>query len=304
MRICTGSQRPTPAREPTHPGPSAARSGPGRRAPASVRGRSRRSQSLATPRPELRPVRQLSASSYSSSRPSIAPFVSRCLAVFATIAVNGCYRHHPARRAVSDYWAVVSYRRRAADRVGPGADPKDRLNLRVDGRHISVSGSLLQPLTRRTNEILRLVRAAVFLATVITSSLITRTKWVGLEDSIFKIVGVLTLAQSNPVYVVYGIAIPALPFVIPISLIVGRQWKPLGADAAAGFVAVSAPSISGNGIAAPRLHFASCARASTLQRKENPAPGATGTSPSLTTRARRIRSRQSVKELALPAHGV
>ena len=30
--------------------------------------------------------------------------------------------------------------------------------MRVDGREISVSGSLLQPLTRRTNDILRLGR--------------------------------------------------------------------------------------------------------------------------------------------------
>ena len=41
--------------------------------------------------------------------------------------------------------------------------------MRVDGRDITVSGSLLQPLTRRTNDILRLVFAAVFLAAVITS---------------------------------------------------------------------------------------------------------------------------------------
>ena len=32
--------------------------------------------------------------------------------------------------------------------------------MRVDGRDIAVSGSLLQPLTRRTNDILRLVLAA------------------------------------------------------------------------------------------------------------------------------------------------
>ena len=35
--------------------------------------------------------------------------------------------------------------------------------MRVDGRDISVSGSLLQPLTRRTNDILRLILASVFL---------------------------------------------------------------------------------------------------------------------------------------------
>ena len=29
--------------------------------------------------------------------------------------------------------------------------------MRVDGREVAVSGSLLQPITRRTNDILRLV---------------------------------------------------------------------------------------------------------------------------------------------------
>ena len=52
--------------------------------------------------------------------------------------------------------------------------------MRVDGRDISVSGNLLQPLTRRTNDILRLVASAVFLAIVIAGSLITRPQWVAL----------------------------------------------------------------------------------------------------------------------------
>ena len=70
--------------------------------------------------------------------------------------------------------------------------------MRVDGRDITVSGSLLQPLTRRTNDILRLVLAAVFLAAVITSSLITRNEWVALEKSISEIVGVLTPDPVQP----------------------------------------------------------------------------------------------------------
>ena len=40
--------------------------------------------------------------------------------------------------------------------------------MRVDGREITVSGSLLQPLTRRTSDILRLLLAAIFLGVVIT----------------------------------------------------------------------------------------------------------------------------------------
>ena len=127
--------------------------------------------------------------------------------------------------------------------------------MRVDGRDISVSGSLLQPLTRRTNDIIRLVLAAVFLAVVITSSLITRPRWEALEKSISQIVGVLSPTQSDLVYLVYGIAILALPFMILIGLIVARQWKLLGAYAAAGLIAVLALSISGDRITAPQWHF-------------------------------------------------
>lgn len=127
--------------------------------------------------------------------------------------------------------------------------------VRVDGREITVAGSLLQPLTRRTNDILRLGIATVLLAVVITSSLITRNDWVGLEKSISDIVGVLTPTQSNLVYVAYGIAILALPFVILIGLIIARQFKLLGAYAAAGMISILALSITANGIAAPRWHF-------------------------------------------------
>jgi uncharacterized protein (TIRG00374 family) len=128
-------------------------------------------------------------------------------------------------------------------------------DMRVDGREITVTGKLLQPLTKRTNDIIRLALASVFLATVITSSLITRYEWVTLEQSISEIVGVLTPTQSNLVYLAYGIAILALPFAILIGLLAARQWKLLGAYVAAGLTAVLALSITGNGIAAPSWHF-------------------------------------------------
>lgn len=136
--------------------------------------------------------------------------------------------------------------------------------MRVDGREVTVVGSLLQPLTRRTNDIVRLALATAFLAIVITSSIITRSDWVGLEKSVSRIIGVLTPTQSNLVYLAYGIAIVALPFVILIGLIAGRQWKLLGAYAAAGVIAVLALSITGEGIAAPRWHFDLTDRLSTM----------------------------------------
>ncbi|HEX9833149.1 MAG TPA: TIGR00374 family protein, partial [Mycobacterium sp.] len=136
--------------------------------------------------------------------------------------------------------------------------------MRVDGRDITVSGSLLQPLTRRTNDIIRVVLSAVFLAVVITSSLITRNEWVALERSVSEIVAVLTPTQANLVYLAYGVAILALPFVILVSLIVARQWKLLGAYAAAAAIAGLALSITGAGIAAPRWHFDLTDRLDTL----------------------------------------
>lgn len=127
--------------------------------------------------------------------------------------------------------------------------------MRVDGRDISVSGNLLQPLTRRTNDILRLAACVGFFAIVVAGSLITRPQWVALERSISEIVGVLTPTQSDLVYLVYGVAILALPFAILIGLVAARQWKLLGAYAAAGLLAVLPLSIGGNGISAPRWHF-------------------------------------------------
>ena len=100
-------------------------------------------------------------------------------------------------------------------------------------------------------------------AVVITSSIITRNDWVSLEKSISRIVGVLTPAQSNLVYLSYATLIVALPFVILIGLIAGRQWKLLGAYAAAGFIAVLSLSITGEGVAAPRWHFDLTQRLST-----------------------------------------
>ncbi len=127
--------------------------------------------------------------------------------------------------------------------------------MRVDGREITVSGSLLQPLTRRTSDILRLLLAAIFLAVVITSSLITRYDWVSLERSISDIVGVLTPTQSNLVYLAYGIAILALPFAILVGLMAGRHWKLLGAYAAAGVAALVTLAVRPGGFAAPRWHW-------------------------------------------------
>ncbi|WP_032392545.1 lysylphosphatidylglycerol synthase domain-containing protein [Rhodococcoides fascians] len=123
--------------------------------------------------------------------------------------------------------------------------------MRVDGRDVPVAGNLLQPLVRRTSDIIRVVAASVFLSLVIAGSLITRNQWDALEQSVSNIVGVLSPDQSNAVYIVYGVAILALPFGVLIGLIAGRKWKLLAGYAAAALIAALALSITGTGISTP-----------------------------------------------------
>ncbi|NKR61563.1 flippase-like domain-containing protein [Prescottella equi] len=127
--------------------------------------------------------------------------------------------------------------------------------MKVDGREIPVSGSLLPPLIRRTSDILRVVFALVLLGAVIAGSVITRSEWDALETSVSDIVGILSPGVSDTVYLLYGVAILALPFAILIQLIVGRRWKLLAGYAAAGLIAGVALSFTGSGLAAPRWHL-------------------------------------------------
>src|SRR6201996_4745556 len=109
--------------------------------------------------------------------------------------------------------------------AGRGRAERSSEKMHVDGREVTVSGSLLQPLTRRTNDMLRVALSGALLAIVITSSLVTRTRWDGLEMSISRIVGVLSPTQSDVVYMVYGLAVLALPFMILFGLIIAQQWR-------------------------------------------------------------------------------
>ncbi|TSD45817.1 flippase-like domain-containing protein [Rhodococcus sp. KBS0724] len=127
--------------------------------------------------------------------------------------------------------------------------------MRVDGRDIPVTGSLLPPLQRRTSDIMRVVFAAVVLGAVIAGSLITRSQWDALETSVSNIVGVLSPSLSDTVYLLYGLAILALPFAILIELIVGRRWKLFAGYAAAALCALVALSFTGTGLSAPKWHL-------------------------------------------------
>ncbi|WP_245717437.1 lysylphosphatidylglycerol synthase transmembrane domain-containing protein [Nocardia jejuensis] len=136
--------------------------------------------------------------------------------------------------------------------------------MRVDGREIPVSGSLLQPRIRRTNDILRVVLSAILVAVIITGSLITRPQWENLESSVSGIVGFLTPEQSNLVYILYGIAILALPFAVFVRLVWGRQWKLLGGYLSAGLIAGLLFSITGTGFTAPRWHLSEAQQVNTF----------------------------------------
>ncbi|KZM69524.1 lysylphosphatidylglycerol synthase transmembrane domain-containing protein [Nocardia terpenica] len=127
--------------------------------------------------------------------------------------------------------------------------------MRVDGREIPVSGSLLQPRIRRTSDIIRVVLSALLVALVVAGSLITRPRWEALERSVSDIVGILTPEQSTLVYLLYSIAICALPFAILVRLIFRWQWKLLAGYLTAGLIAVLLLSITGTGISAPKWHL-------------------------------------------------
>ena len=127
--------------------------------------------------------------------------------------------------------------------------------MRVDGREIVVAGSLLQPLIRRTADIIRVVLSAVAVAIVVAGSVITRNQWHALEKSVSDIVGVLTPGQSNFIYLLYGVAILALPFLILFGLIIGRHWKLLIGYAAAGLIAGITLSLVANDMSPPEWHL-------------------------------------------------
>ncbi|MFC4373959.1 flippase-like domain-containing protein [Nocardia halotolerans] len=127
--------------------------------------------------------------------------------------------------------------------------------MRVDGREIPVTGSLLQPRIRRTSDIVRVGLAAMGVGVVVAGSLITRPEWLALERSVANIVGFLSPEQSTTVYLIYGMLILALPFAILIELVLRRQWKLLAGYAAAGLLAVFALSVTGAGISTPKWHL-------------------------------------------------
>ncbi|WP_278313307.1 lysylphosphatidylglycerol synthase transmembrane domain-containing protein [Lolliginicoccus levis] len=127
--------------------------------------------------------------------------------------------------------------------------------MRVKGREIPVAGNLLQPRSRRTTDILRVVASVALIAVVIAASEVTRNKWHDLERSVSNIVGVLSPEQANLVYLLYGLVILALPFAILIGVLASTQWKLVVAYFLAGNVAGLLLSITPQGLTTSRLSF-------------------------------------------------
>ncbi|ODR08023.1 hypothetical protein BHQ15_09680 [Mycolicibacillus koreensis] len=127
--------------------------------------------------------------------------------------------------------------------------------MRVDGREIEVTGELLQPLTRRTGDLLRLAAALGLLALVIASSLITRPEWVALEKSLSQVLGPLSATQGRLVHVAYGVALLVLPFVILVALLISGHRRLLGAALAAAAAAGLIMSIHGTSIHPPHWNL-------------------------------------------------
>ncbi|ORX06181.1 lysylphosphatidylglycerol synthase transmembrane domain-containing protein [Mycolicibacillus trivialis] len=127
--------------------------------------------------------------------------------------------------------------------------------MRVDDRDIRVTGDLLQPLTRRTSDLLRLAGALLFLGVVIAGSLVTRPEWVALEKSLSQVLGPLSPTQATVVHVTYGLALLALPFAILISLLVAGQRRLLAAYAAAALLAALIMSVHGTSLRPLRWRF-------------------------------------------------
>lgn len=127
--------------------------------------------------------------------------------------------------------------------------------MKVDGREIPVHGSLLQPLRRRTRDLLRVALSGLCVVAVVVVSYVTRGRWESVENSISDLIGVASPEWSNRIYSLYGVAILALPFAVLLGIVFGRRWKLLAGYAAAALIAGVALSITGSGIAAPQWHL-------------------------------------------------
>ncbi|MBB3039715.1 lysylphosphatidylglycerol synthase transmembrane domain-containing protein [Hoyosella altamirensis] len=132
--------------------------------------------------------------------------------------------------------------------------------MRVEGQEIPVSGSLLQPRASRTTDLIRVGASLTVLGAVVAGSEVTRGEWHALEESVSGIVGVLTPAQANLVFLLYGLVIMALPFAILIGVLAGLQWRLVAAFFVAGTVAGLLLSITPEGLTASGLTFESAAQ--------------------------------------------
>lgn len=136
----------------------------------------------------------------------------------------------------------------------------------VDDRQIPVYGSLLQPLRKRTRDILQVVLAVLAVAAVlIVGDLLTDFGWEqGLQSGLAELFDFVPSSLANTIYLVYGLAIFALPFAIFVELVITRQWKLLAGYAAAAVLALVTLSITQAGFVPPNWYYSDEVRLDTF----------------------------------------
>ena len=131
------------------------------------------------------------------------------------------------------------------------------LLVTVDDRQIPVYGSLLQPMRKRTRDILQvLLSLATVIAVVVVGEIITDNNWdSGLQSALATLLDFVPPDLSTSIYLVYGLAIFAFPFAILVELVITRQWKLLAGYAAAAALAGLALSFTQAGFVPPNWSY-------------------------------------------------
>lgn len=131
------------------------------------------------------------------------------------------------------------------------------LLVSVDDRHIPVYGSLLQPMRKRTRDILQVfLSLATVIAVVVGGDIITDNNWDrGLQSALAELLDFVPPDLSTSIYLLYGLAIFAFPFAILVELVITRQWKLLAGYAAGAMLAGLALSINQAGFVPPNWAY-------------------------------------------------
>lgn len=131
------------------------------------------------------------------------------------------------------------------------------LLVTVDDRQIPVYGSLLQPMRKRTRDILQVCFSlAAVIAVVVVGEFISDNNWEsGLQSALATLLDFVPRGLSTSIYLMYGLAIFAFPFAILVELAITRQWKLLAGYAAGAALAGISLSINQAGFVPPNWSY-------------------------------------------------